>query len=62
MAKLANYVAKKNPVFGGVCDFTDARIVAWCMERIDVGEGWGVGAATEAKLLSVGIRDLAPLK
>lgn len=62
LAKLANYAAKKNPIFGGVCDFTDARTAAWCMDRIAVGEVWGVGAATEAKLLNVGVRTVSQLR
>ncbi|MEP9396682.1 Y-family DNA polymerase [Mesorhizobium sp. KR2-14] len=62
LAKLANFAAKKNPVFGGVCDFTDQRSATWCMERIAVGEVWGVGGATEAKLLNIGIRTVAQLR
>lgn len=62
MAKLANYAAKKNPIFGGICDFTDARVAAWSMERIAVGEVWGVGAKTEVKLREVGVDTVAKLR
>lgn len=62
LAKLANYAAKKNPVFGAVCDFTDERVAAWCMDRIAVGEVWGVGSRTEAKLVDIGVKTVAHLR
>lgn len=62
LAKLANFAAKKNPVFGAVCDFMDDQVRTWCMERIDVSEVWGVGSKTEAKLKAVGIRTAAQLR
>lgn len=62
LAKLANFAAKKNPIFGGVCDFMDDQVRAWCMDRIDVGEVWGVGSRTKAKLKAVGISTAAQLR
>jgi DNA polymerase V len=62
LAKLANFAAKKNPVFGGVADFTDPRIADYCMRRIAVGEVWGVGGRTEAKLNAQGVRTVADLR
>ena len=62
LAKLANFSAKKNAIFGGVCDFMDEKVRTCCMERIDVGEVWGVGSRTEAKLKTVGISTAAQLK
>lgn len=62
LAKLANFAAKKNPVFGGVCDFMDEQVRTWCMDRIDVGEVWGVGSKTEAKLKAIGIETVAKLR
>lgn len=62
LSKLANFAAKKNPLFSGVCDFMDEQVRAWCMDRIDVGEVWGVGSKTEAKLKSVGIMTAANLR
>ncbi len=62
LAKLANYAAKKNPVFGGVADFMDEKVRSWCMERIDVGEVWGVGSKTEVKLKAIGISTVAQLR
>lgn len=62
LAKLANHAAKKNPVFRGVCDFTNPSILSFCAERIDVGEVWGVGRATQAKVRAVGIHTVAQLR
>lgn len=62
LAKLANFAAKKNPIFGGVCDFMDEQVRAWSMDRIDVGEVWGVGSKTEAKLKAIGINTAAKLR
>ncbi|WP_273728826.1 Y-family DNA polymerase [Brucella gallinifaecis] len=62
LSKLANYAAKKNPIFNGVCDFMDEQLRAWCMNRIPVGETWGIGRQTEIKLKSVSINTVAELK
>lgn len=62
LAKLANFAAKKNPIFGGVCDFMDDQVRTWCMDRIDVGKVWGVGSKTEAKLIAVGTNTAAQLR
>lgn len=62
MAKLANHAAKKNPLFGGVADFMDPVMADWCMARIDVGEVWGVGRATQAKVRAIGINTVAQLR
>lgn len=62
LAKLANHAAKKNPLFNGVCDFTKQDILDWCLKRIAVGEVWGVGARTEAKLINLGITTVAQLR
>ncbi len=45
LAKLANFAAKKNPIFGGVCDFTQPAVLAWCLDRIPVAEVWENRAA-----------------
>ena len=62
LAKLANYAAKKNPLFAGVCDFMDDTILAFALPRIAAGEVWGVGRQTEAKLTAQGIRTVAQLR
>ncbi|KAB8066285.1 Y-family DNA polymerase [Janthinobacterium violaceinigrum] len=64
LAKLANHVAKKFPLFDSVADFTtmsDAR-TAWLLQRIDVGEVWGVGRRIGAKLRAMGINTVQDLK
>jgi DNA polymerase V len=64
LAKLANHVAKKFPLFDSVCDFStmsDARM-RWLLSRIDVGEVWGVGRRISAKLHDMGISTVQGLK
>lgn len=64
LAKLANHVAKKFPLFDSVADFTTmspAR-TAWLLQRIDVGEVWGVGRRIGAKLRAMGINTVQDLK
>ena len=66
IAKLANHVAKKKPDLGGVCDLTDEEERSRWMARIPLGEIWGVGSASRAKLEAIGcatvadVRDLDP--
>ena len=62
LAKLANYAAKKNPIFSGVCNLMREDVRAYVMERIPIGEIWGVGPATEAKLTAQGIATAAALR
>lgn len=64
LAKLANHVAKKVPLFDSVCDFTNmsAARERWLFERIDVGEVWGVGRRIAAKLHDIDIHTVQDLK
>ena len=62
LAKLANYAAKKNPLFSGVCNLMDQDVRDYVMRRIPIGEIWGVGSATEAKLKAQGINSAAELR
>ncbi len=62
LAKLANAVAKKNPTFGGVCDLTGEAVRAAVLRAFLVGDVWGVGAATAAKLGAVGVTTAAGLR
>ena len=61
LAKFANHVAKKNPEMLGVCDLTndDAR-TTW-LDRIEVGEVWGIGKASQRKLFELGIETAGDL-
>ncbi|MBB3938091.1 Y-family DNA polymerase [Aureimonas phyllosphaerae] len=61
LAKLANHVAKKNGELGGVCDLSDERTRSAWLDRIEVGEVWGIGGASEAKLVAIGVRTAGDL-
>lgn len=63
-AKLANFVAKKRPEYRSVCDLRDPETRAAVLPTIPVGEVWGVGRQSVAKLATVGVTtagDLAAL-
>lgn len=62
LAKLANRVAKKNEGLGGVCDLTDLAERDKWLPKIDVGDVWGVGPASERKLLELAIETAADLR
>lgn len=64
LAKLANKAAKSLP--GGVLDLTDIAEQARVMATFPIADVWGVGRASQAKLLGLGIhfagqlRDMEP--
>ena len=62
LAKLANHVAKKLP--GGVCNFNELpeEELDALLDRIEVGEVWGVGRRTTARLQEMGIGSVLNLK
>ncbi|MET0259388.1 MAG: hypothetical protein ABW179_12500 [Methylobacterium sp.] len=62
LAKLANFAAKKNPIFAGICDLTDPKVADYVLSRVPVGEVWGVGSATDAKLITQGIQFASELR
>lgn len=64
MAKLANHVAKKQPHFNGVCDFTamSEMEVDFTLENLEVTKVWGVGSRLGAKLNKLGIHNVLMLK
>ncbi|WP_316016170.1 Y-family DNA polymerase [Roseobacter sp. HKCCA0434] len=62
LAKCANELAKKNPVFDGVLDMMDEQIAGWLLPRVPVGNIWGIGSRTEAKLRKLGITTAAELR
>ncbi len=62
LAKLANHIAKTVPELGGVCDLSDeAERAAW-MVGISVGEVWGIGRASRARLEAMGVDTVADLR
>ena len=61
LAKLANRAAKDDPKLDGVADLRDDRVRREVMERFAVGDVWGVGRATAAKLDALGVSTAAEL-
>ena len=65
LAKLANHCAKKNLAgTDGVCDFTtiNSASLSMLLNRISVGEVWGIGRKIAAKLDAKGIRTVRQLR
>ena len=62
LAKLANHIAKTVPDLGGVCDLTDLVQYDHWLCRIHVGELWGIGRASLAKLEAMGVDSVADLR
>ena len=64
LAKLANYCAKKQPKWSGVCDLSELPSIRIdnIMSKINVSEVWGVGNKTADKLKSIGIYSVLDLK
>ena len=60
-AKLANFLAKKRPEFGGVCDLRDRDACAALYPTIPLDEVWGIGRASAAKLQALGLATVADL-
>jgi DNA polymerase V len=54
LAKLANFAAKKWKKTGGVLDLSDPQRRERLMKIIPVGEVWGIGSRTSAKLNHLG--------
>jgi len=55
LAKLANFAAKKWKKAGGVLDLSDQVRREKLMRIVPVGEVWGIGSRTTAKLNQIGI-------
>ncbi|MCX7083994.1 MAG: Y-family DNA polymerase [Methylococcales bacterium] len=55
LAKLANFAAKKWPKTNGVVDLSDLKRREKLMRIVPVGEVWGIGSRTNAKLNKLGI-------
>jgi DNA polymerase V len=63
LAKLANFAAKKSLVdAGGVCDLSDIGLRDDLLRTIPVGEVWGIGSRSAAKLNAVGIETVTQLR
>ena len=64
LAKLANYVAKKQPEYTGVCDFSSLPITVRerLLAQIGVGAVWGVGARKASRLTAMGVVSVLDLQ
>ena len=64
LAKLANYCAKKQTIFNGVCNFNtmSAHELNALLSLIEVGEIWGVGRKLAPRLQALGINSVLDLK
>ena len=64
LAKFANHLAKKHAEFDGVCDLhalTRAQRLGW-MQRVEVGEVWGVGSRIRKRLSAMAIDTVLDLR
>lgn len=64
LSKFANFLAKKNPQFNGVCnlmEMTKAERAEW-FSNYDVSEVWGCGRRISARLNDMGIHSVQDLR
>ena len=61
LAKVANFIAKKRPQYRGVCDMRSSQVRAELLPTVPVDEVWGIGSASAAKLIKIGVRTAADL-
>jgi DNA polymerase V len=59
LAKLSNFIAKKNPEYCGVCSYWDVKDK---VDLIEAGEVWGIGRRFEKKLLSMKVQTVGDFK
>lgn len=62
LAKLANHLAKKKDELAGVCDLTSLAARDHWLPQVPVGDVWGIGGASEAKLSRIGVETAADLR
>jgi DNA polymerase V len=55
IAKLANKIAKGDAGGSGVCDLSDPRVRATAYAGVAIGDLWGIGRASVAKLATLGV-------
>ena len=61
LAKVANFIAKKRPQYAGVCDLRSEVLRRELLATVPADEVWGIGAASAAKLVKLGIQTAADL-
>lgn len=59
IAKIGNVLAKTRPRHDGVCDLRDPGVREAVYREVPVGEVWGIGGRTEAKLARLGVATVA---
>lgn len=59
LAKLVNFLAKKNPEYAGVCSYWDVKEK---IGKIEIGEVWGIGRKWEKKMISMGVTTVSQFK
>ncbi|OBQ66505.1 Y-family DNA polymerase (plasmid) [Mesorhizobium loti] len=62
LAKLANRTAKNHAELNGVCDFSDLATREKYLPATSVGELWGIGGASAAKLKAIGVETVGQLR
>jgi DNA polymerase V len=62
LAKLANHLAKKSSKAQGVVDLSNKKFWDIALERVPVGELWGVGRKNNDKMRALGIRTAKDLR
>lgn len=61
LAKVANFIAKKRPQYGGVCDLREPCVRTELLATVPIEEVWGIGGASTAKLTKIGVKTAADL-
>lgn len=62
LAKIANTLAKKNPIYNGYFDITDRADIDEILEKMPVGDIWGIGRRYGKFLIAQGIKTARALK
>ncbi len=62
LAKVANHLAKKRGEMAGVCDLTSEEVRDALLPTVAIGDVWGVGSASAAKLSAAGVATAADLR
>lgn len=60
LAKVANRTAKKDPASGGVCQLMTEAAQTAALEKLEIGDLWGVAGRLQLRLADIGI--LTPLQ
>ena len=61
LARVANSIAKKRPLYRAVCDLRSSQVRAELLSTVPIDEVWGIGAASAAKLARIGVQTVADL-